>query len=94
MAAVPKARRNAAQNRPPAPVRAELPARRTEARIQLGARIPEAKYRQLKLAAVFSGVTVQALVDHAIQEFLTNHPELLHSGPPEHPTKSTSRKQR
>jgi hypothetical protein len=58
-----------------------LPARRAEARIQLGARISEAKYRQLKLAAVLRGVTVQTLVEHAIQDFLTNHPELLHSSP-------------
>jgi hypothetical protein len=74
MAAAPKSRPNPAQNRPPAAVRAELPARRAEARIQLGARISEAKYRHLKLAAVLRGVTVQILVDHAIQEFLTNHP--------------------
>jgi hypothetical protein len=26
-------------------------------------------------------VTVQTLVEHAIQEFLTKHPELLHSTP-------------
>jgi hypothetical protein len=37
-------------------------------------------------------VTVQTLVDHAIEEFLTNHPELLN--PSEPPAKSTSRKQR
>jgi hypothetical protein len=36
---------------------------------------------------VLRGVTVQTLVEHAIQEFLTNHPELLHGSsvraPPE-----------
>jgi hypothetical protein len=58
---------------------AVLPARGAEAKIQLGARVSEAKYRQLKLAAVLSGVTVQVLVEQAIQEFLTSHPELLHS---------------
>jgi hypothetical protein len=58
-----------------------LPSRKAEARIQLGARIPEAKYRQLKLAAVLRGVTVQILIEQAIQEFLTNHPELFQSSP-------------
>jgi hypothetical protein len=86
-----KSRLNPAQNRPPARVRTELPARRAEARIQLGARIPQAKYRQLKLAAVLRGVTVQALVDHAIQEFLTNHPELLS---PDAPAAKSTRKPR
>ena len=67
-----------------------------KARIQLGARISEAKYRQLNLAAVLRGVTVQTLVEHAMQEFLTNHPELLHSGlaASERPAKPTPRKQR
>jgi hypothetical protein len=32
-----------------------LPARSAEAKTQLGARISEAKYRQLKLAAVLRG---------------------------------------
>jgi hypothetical protein len=58
-----------------------LPARKVEARIQLGARIPELKYRQLKLAAVLRGVTVQTLVEQLIREFLTNHPELFQSSP-------------
>jgi hypothetical protein len=72
-----------------------LPARQAaEYRTQLGARISEAKYRQLKLAAVLRGMTVQTLVDHAIQEFLTNHPELLHSSPSEHLPKSVSRRSR
>jgi hypothetical protein len=51
----------------------------SRAKTQLGARISEAKYRQLKLAAVLRGVAVQVLVEQAIQEFLTNHPELLPS---------------
>jgi hypothetical protein len=38
------------------------PARRPHSRVA---------YRQLKLAAVLRGVTVQTLVEHAIQEFLT-----------------------
>jgi predicted HicB family RNase H-like nuclease len=74
---------------------AELPARSTEAKTQLGARISEAKYRQLKLAAVLRGVTVQVLVEQAIEEFLTNHPELLQSSlVAAHPAKSTPRRPR
>jgi hypothetical protein len=69
---------------------AELSARSAEAKIQLGARISEAKYRQLKLAAVLRGVTVQFLVEQAIAEFLTTHPELLQSSLiASHPAKST-----
>jgi hypothetical protein len=96
MSAAPKTRANPRQNRPPVPVHAALPARKAEARIQLGARIPEPKYRQLKLAAVLRGVTVQTLVEHAIEEFLTNHPELFQSSPatPQQPVKSPLRKSR
>jgi hypothetical protein len=36
---------------PPRTPHAALPARKTEAKMQLGTRIAEAKYRQLKLAA-------------------------------------------
>jgi hypothetical protein len=45
---------------------------------------------------VLHGVTVQTLVEHAIQEFLTKHLELLHGSlvASEHLPKSTSRKQR
>ena len=95
MAAAPKTRTNPGQNRPPAAPVAEWPARK-EARIQLGARIPELKYRQLKLAAVLRGVTVQILVEQAIQEFLTNHPELFQSSPAPSPppVKSPRRKSR
>ena len=59
---------------------AGLSAGTSELKIQLDARISEAKYRQLKLAAVLRGVTVQVLVERAIEECLTNHPELLQSG--------------
>jgi hypothetical protein len=95
MAAAQKSRANPNPNRPAAAPYAALPARKAEAKIQLGARIAEAKYRQLKLAAVLRGVTVQTLVELAIQEFLTNHPELLQSSPPpEHAAKSSSRRPR
>ena len=94
MATALKSRANPAQNRHAAAYVA-LPARQAEARVQLGARIPEAKYRQLKLAAVLRGVTVQTLVEHAIQEFLINHPDLLQSGQaPQAPAKSPSRRPR
>jgi hypothetical protein len=73
-----------------------LPSRKVEAKIQLGARIPELKYRQLKLAAVLRGVTVQTLVEQAIHEFLTNHTELFQSRPVPSPppVKSPRRKSR
>jgi hypothetical protein len=51
MAASPKTRAKPRQNRLSAAPIAELPSRKAEARIQLGARIPEAKYRQLKVSA-------------------------------------------
>jgi hypothetical protein len=89
MTAAPKTRANSAQNRTPARAKADLPERQTEPRIQLGARIPETQYRHLKIGAALRGVTVQTLVEHAIQEFLTNHPELLPPAPI-----STSRKPR
>jgi hypothetical protein len=81
-------------NRRPLAPAADWPARNAEAKTQLGARISEAKYRQLKLAAVLRGVTVQTLVEQAIQEFLANHPELLPSFTPSRPSKSTTRKPR
>ena len=61
---------------------------------QLGARISEAKHRQLKLAAIRRGVTVQVLVEPAIQEFLTNHPELLQTSLVASPTQAAPRKNR
>lgn len=39
-------------------------------RQQVGARVTKATYRQLKAKAALSGVTVQALVEQAIDEFL------------------------
>jgi hypothetical protein len=94
MPVAPKSRANPGLNRQPAVCEPDLPVRKAEARVQLGARISEARYRQLKLAAVLRGVTVQTLIEHAIQEFLTNHPELLHSGPSEQLSKSPPRKAR
>ena len=95
MTLVAKSHVGPGRNRPPALYRTDLPAGRAEARVQLGARISEAKYRQLKLAAVLGGVTVQTLVEHAIEDFVTNHPELLHGSPvPRHLAKSPSRRSR
>lgn len=64
-------------------------------RTQLGVRITEATHQQFKLAAVMRGATVQTLVEQAMLEFLTNHPELLQNGLVlRHPSKSTSRTSR
>ena len=82
-----------AKRRPVAPD-ASLPARSAEPKIQLGARIAEAKYRRLKLAAVLRGATVQVLVEQAIEEFLTNHPELLQTSLVASPTQAAPRKNR
>ena len=58
----------------PPPIRAnEQPAK--EQRQQLGARVPTTTYRRLKARAALQGVTVAALVEQAIAEFLTNHPD-------------------
>ncbi len=73
---------------------AGFPVRSAETKTQLGARISETKYRQLKLAAVLCGVTVQVMVEQAIQEFLANHPELLQSSLVASPSKPPSRKTR
>jgi hypothetical protein len=95
MAATQKSKSNHGVNRRSVAPAADLPARSAEAKTQLGARISEAKYRQLKLAAVLSGVTVQVLVEQPIQEFLTNHPELLQSSLVAiQPAKSTPRRPR
>ncbi len=64
-----------AQFQPPAaPAPAALAVRpaRAEAteRQQVGARVTKATYRQLKARAALQGVTVQALVEQAIDEFL------------------------
>ena len=42
---------------------------------QIGARIPTATYRRLKSRAALQGVTVGALIERAITEFLANHPD-------------------
>jgi hypothetical protein len=89
-----KTRPNNGVNRRPIAPDASLPARSAEAKTQLGARISETKYRQLKLAAVLRGVTVQVLVEQAIQEFLANHPELLQNSLVASHSKPASRKTR
>ena len=89
-----KSRSNAAVNRRSHALDSSLPVRNAEPKTQLGARISEAKYRELKIAAVLRGVTVQNLVEQAIQEFLANHPELLPSLAPYRAAKSTGRKSR
>jgi hypothetical protein len=74
----PRSRRNSALKRARTAVLAELPApKEAQSRTQLGVRIAEATHRQLKLAAVIRGVAVQTLVEQAVMEFLSNHPELL-----------------
>jgi hypothetical protein len=45
-----------------------------EDRQQIGARVTTATYRQLKARAALQGVTVAALIEQAISEFLSNHP--------------------
>jgi hypothetical protein len=48
-----------------------------EERKQVGARIPEALYRQLKARAALEGELVQELVEQAIRDFLLkDHPVL------------------
>jgi predicted HicB family RNase H-like nuclease len=52
------------------PARAAAPDRQ-----QVGARITKSKYRRLKARAAMQGVTVQTLVEQAIDEFLASHPD-------------------
>ena len=55
----------------PAPAAPAAIARAPDAeRQQVGARVTKASYRQLKARAALAGVTVQALVEQAIDEFL------------------------
>ena len=56
----------------PAPVPVATKGRKAEAtdRQQVGARVTKATYRQLKAQAALQGVTVQALVEAAIDDFL------------------------
>jgi hypothetical protein len=81
-------------NRRPLAPAANWAPRNADPRTPLGTRISEAIHRQLKLASAFSGIAVQDLVEQAIQEFLTKHPELHPSLGPSRSTKSTPRKQR
>jgi hypothetical protein len=60
---------------------ADFPApKEAQSRTQLGVRIAEATHRQLQLAAVMRGMTVQTLVEQAMLEFFASHPELLQNG--------------
>jgi hypothetical protein len=90
-----KPRPNSAPKRVRPAVLALLPVpKEALSRTQLGVRITEATHQQFKLAAVMRGrgVTVQALVEQAMLEFLSNHPELLQHGlAVQRPSKSTSR---
>jgi hypothetical protein len=45
-----------------------------EGRKQVGARVPDRIYRQLKARAALQGALVQDLVEQAISEYLANHP--------------------
>jgi hypothetical protein len=60
---------NAAQ-RVPAQVRGD-----DSDRQQVGSRVTKVSYRRLKARAALQGVTVQALVEQAIDEFLAKHPD-------------------
>jgi predicted HicB family RNase H-like nuclease len=46
-----------------------------EQRQQVGARVSRASYRRLKARAALQGVTVATLVEQAIEEFFSNHPD-------------------
>ena len=82
-----QSRPNSTPKRVRNPRLADWPApKEAQSRTQLGVRIPEATHRQLKLAAVMRGVTVQTLVEQAMLEFLTSHPELL---PVQQPSRKT-----
>lgn len=97
MTADNRSRSNTRRNRPRPAIQADLLApKETQSKTQLGVRIAEATHRQLKLAAVIRGVTVQTVVEQAMREFLTNHPEMLRTGPPalQQPSKSTTRTSR
>jgi hypothetical protein len=59
---------------PPTPaVEAAAPRMPAEDRQQVGARVTKLIYRQLKAQAALQGVTVQALVEQVIAEYLANH---------------------
>jgi predicted HicB family RNase H-like nuclease len=56
-------------------VTAQVPRAEGSERQQVGARVTKATYRQLKARAALQGVTVQALVEQAIDDFLAKHAE-------------------
>jgi predicted DNA binding CopG/RHH family protein len=59
---------------PPTP--AELAAKPSAQRKQqIGARISAATYRQLKARAALDGVTVQTLIEKAVEQFLAARPQ-------------------
>jgi hypothetical protein len=93
-----KSRSNMPRNRAPAAVQADfLAPKEAQSKTQLGVRIAEMAHQQLKLAAVMNrGITVQMLVEQAVFEFFTNHPELLEHGMAAfpQPSKSTARTSR
>lgn len=47
----------------------------TEARQQIGVRLPPPIYRQLKARAALQGTKIQDLLEQAITEYLANHPD-------------------
>jgi predicted DNA binding CopG/RHH family protein len=57
---------------PPTPVEQATKPTLAPPRKQVGARISAATYRQLKARAALDGVTVQALVEKAVEQFLAN----------------------
>lgn len=62
---------------PPAALRPAARVRQEpkEERQHLSARVPVPTYRKLKARAAIRGEKVQDLVEQAIDEFLTNHPD-------------------
>jgi hypothetical protein len=95
MATASKSRSNQGLNRRSVALHAVLPAREAaEPKTQLGVRISTSTHRQLKLAATLRGEPVQTLAEQAIQEFLTNHPELLQTSPSELRSKAPPRRPR
>jgi predicted HicB family RNase H-like nuclease len=57
---------------PPTPAETAAKPLKGPERKQVGARIPAATYRQLKARAALDGVTVQTLVEKAIDQFLAS----------------------
>ena len=55
---------------PPTPTELAAKSTPTPQRKQVGARISAATYRQLKSRAALDGVTVQTLVEKAVEQFL------------------------